>query len=93
MTVAATKRPETNFLMQVAWRDCLMWAIGDKVMLDQFAADTGYTIISPATSPLAKMIDEACGANSDFPAKFIPWFNRTIWGPPMTTKQRAEAGT
>lgn len=76
--------PETDFIMQIAWADCLRWAVGDKTVLAQFTVDTGYRVVPPATSPIAKMIDDAAGVNADFPAKFIEWFNQTIWGPPTT---------
>lgn len=81
--------PETDVLMQVAWRDCLAWAVGDESVLAQFSADTGYRVVPPATSPIAKMIDDAAGVNTDFPAKFIDWFNQTIWGPPSIVPEGA----
>ena len=82
MTTTPIHCPETDVLMQIAWRDCLMFTVENKNMLTQFSKDTGYKVIPPATSPLAKMIDEATGVNADFPEKFVEWFNKTIWGPP-----------
>lgn len=59
---------------------CLEWAIGETQIVAAFRKDTGNNW-SPATSPLDKMIDEACGVGEDFLRQFIEWFNVNVWGP------------
>lgn len=69
-----------DFLMQIAWQDCLHWAVGEPRIMDQFTAQTGLKF-SPPKNLFEKLIDEACG-NDGFAVTraFIIWFNANVWG-------------
>lgn len=69
----------SDFLMAIAWRDCLSWAIGHAETLAAFRAQTGNTW-SPGRTPIDRMIDEACGADAKFLREFVEWFNVNVWG-------------
>lgn len=69
----------TDPLMQIAWRDCLMWAVGTPEIMEQFRADTGCNYRPPA-SVIEQMIDESTGYQDDFVKTFVRWFNANIWG-------------
>jgi hypothetical protein len=62
-----------------AWVGCLMWAIGNKDILEQFRADTGCTW-APGKTQIERMIDEATGYDADFIRRFAIWHNKSIWG-------------
>jgi hypothetical protein len=66
-------------LMQQAWLDCLVWAVGHTDLMTAFRQETGCTW-TPGRTPLERMIDEAAGAKVAFLEAFLPWFNRTVWG-------------
>lgn len=71
-----------NPLMEMAWLDCLHWAIGHDEIRAGFEADTGARWPGPRT-PLDRMIDEATGFKFDqeeYFRKFIVWFNENVWG-------------
>lgn len=74
--------PEPNAVMQIAWRDCLLWTIGSKNpdFLSAFTADTGVCLPFAPKSGLDAMIDEATGINKDFAEAYIGWFNKAVWG-------------
>lgn len=66
-------------LMAIAWRDCLLWAIGSDGILAAFRAETGNRW-SPGLTPAERMIDGACGADARFAREFVAWFNANVWG-------------
>jgi len=66
-------------LMFQAWGDCLMWAIGNNEIIEQFRAETGNTW-KPSIIPINRMIDEATGVDKKFIAEFIEWLTLNIWG-------------
>ena len=63
-----------------AWRDCVVWAIGEPEIVAAFRRDTGNTW-APGRSGLERMIDAATGVDRDFVEAFIRWANVNIWGP------------
>lgn len=67
-------------LMAGAWLSCLQYSIGREDIIKQFEADTGFHLPPPATSPLAKMIDDACGIKDVAIIQFVEWFNPNVWG-------------
>lgn len=71
--------PETHPLMQIAWRDCLMWACTFEPIVKQFREDTGCKFEVGKTS-LDRMIDEAGGAETAYCKQFVEWFNLNVWG-------------
>ncbi len=78
---------ETEPLMVQAWVDCLMWAIGQKDIIDAFRSDTGI-MWRPASNPIHKMIDDATGAEGEFVKRFTEWFNESVWGDSRTEVSR-----
>lgn len=71
--------PETHPLMQIAWRDCLMWAFTFNPIVKQFNEDTGCTF-TMGGSPIERMIDKATGADTEYCRQFVEWFNANVWG-------------
>jgi hypothetical protein len=65
----------THPLMQVAWVDCLRWAITEEEIIRAFRTETGCTW-TPGRTPLERMIDAATGAEVSFLEAFLSWFNR-----------------
>lgn len=65
--------------MQIAWRDCLLWASMYEPIAERFRAETGNTF-EPARNPIDLMIDKATGAEEAYCAQFIEWFNANVWG-------------
>jgi hypothetical protein len=53
-----------NDLMTLAWRDCLMWAVTEKQIMEAFRAETGCVWSAPKNG-LEAMVDEATGVNDD----------------------------
>lgn len=66
-------------LMEIAWRDFLVWAFGNPEMRKEFEADTGRSLKAP-TSPLDTMIDKACGVKDANMRAFIEWATVKHWG-------------
>ena len=66
--------------MILAWRDCLMWAVGYSPVMQQFAADTGRPL-KLASGGFNAMIDKATG-NDGFESieAFTRWVNKNLWG-------------
>lgn len=73
---AVSERDDLNAL---AYRDCIMWAIGQQSIRDLFTVDTGMAWVEPSSS-LDRMIDAATGHERQFVEVFIPWFNENVWG-------------
>ncbi len=69
-----------NDLMILAWRDCLMWAIGYTDILNQFASETGRRL-SVSSSGINALVDKATGFQDAELRRFIEWFNANVWGP------------
>ena len=68
-----------DMLTQIAWRDCLSWAITESTLMDAFLRDTGIKVRA-AKNPLDAMIDEATGAHKKMAIEFVKWFNANVWG-------------
>lgn len=66
-------------LVQIAWRDCLMWAAGEADIKASFTRETGFSLPAKLT-PLDMMIDSATGYDDALARKFIEWFNANVWG-------------
>ena len=66
-----------NPLMQIAWVDCLHWAIGEPAIFERFAKDTGLRV---AKSAIERAIDKATGADVGVVKRFVEWFNANVWG-------------
>lgn len=71
--------PETEPLMQIAWRDCLLWACVFDPIVKRFREETGNTW-EPSRNPIDSMVDDACGAKDAYCAEFVEWFNANVWG-------------
>jgi hypothetical protein len=69
-----------NALMVIAWRDCLLWAIGFRPILDEFGLSSGGPL-KLARGGIAFMIDKATGLQDAEFRRFIDWFNENVWGP------------
>ncbi len=69
------------YLMVVAWRDCLMWAIGFEPILSQYATETGKKMDIAGRTGIVAMVDEATGCRAAEVRRFIEWFNANVWGP------------
>ena len=78
MTILEEYMPKDP-LMQIAWADCLRWAIKEQKIIDQYLKETGDKWTA-GRSPLDRMIDEASGADKAFVIRFVQWFNENIWG-------------
>jgi hypothetical protein len=78
----ASECPETDVLMQVAWRDCLLWSIHSKQpdFMAAFTAETGLSFPPSPKSPIEAMIDHATGANEAIASRYVEWFNENVWG-------------
>lgn len=77
--------PETELIMQIAWRDCLLWSIGSKEpdFVASFEGATGNKFHLPAKSGIEAMIDAATGAadvNAHLAGLYVEWFNENVWG-------------
>lgn len=75
-----TMPPDTPEYMRGAWVGALRYAIGAPEILDAFERDTGIHWRHGRT-PIDRMIDEATGADRQFLAAFVTWFNANVWGP------------
>ena len=69
-----------NQLMVLAWRDFVMFAIGNEEIRAQYVEETGRTIFAPATSPLDRLIDEATASPLNDAEDFMLWATARIWG-------------
>jgi hypothetical protein len=63
----------------MAWIGGLRYAIEQDDMLAAFRHDTGNAW-TPGPTALARMIDEACGADFAFFREFARWYNANVWG-------------
>ena len=74
--------PETDLLMQIAWRDCLLWSISstEPDFVGCFETATGLQLPRPANSPIERMIDDATGYSTANVPEYIVWFNEHVWG-------------
>jgi hypothetical protein len=81
-----------NPVMAYMWVGCLHWAIGYPDILAAFKADTGVSL-TPARTPLDRMIDEATGADKAFIEAFVPWFHANVWGDELAEVDKAVHGT
>ena len=68
-------------LMYASFVGCLHWALGDKKTVDRYREETGDNF-SPASSPEARMIDQATAADIAFLQRFSDWFEKNIFGTP-----------
>lgn len=76
-----TKEPYGLPLMQDAFFDFVLWAVGQTDMLAQFKKDSGYELESLIPkNGLERMIDEATGRTKDIIGKFIDWLIVNHWG-------------
>lgn len=64
--------------MAPAWVGMIRWAIGNPDIRKQFEADSG--IPCPATSGIARMIDEATGLPEKYVTEFAAWAHKNLWG-------------
>ncbi len=71
--------PETHPLMQIAWRDCLLWACTFEPIVKQFRDETGNAWEFGKT-PIERMVDKATGAETEYCREFVEWFNANVWG-------------
>ena len=66
-------------LMVIAWRDCLMWAIGHSETLQRFTAQTGRPL-DLGSRGINALIDQSTGYTAAEVRRFIDWFNTNVWG-------------
>lgn len=66
-------------LMEIAWRDCLLWAVGFAPVLIQFEGQTGKRLDISSVG-INALIDQATGYNRSEMRRFIEWFNENVWG-------------
>jgi len=70
---------ENNLVMQLAFRDFVMFAWEDKKMRAEFERETGMKRTPAPTSPLEVMVDEATGVHSEYANAFFAWAVKQ-WG-------------
>jgi hypothetical protein len=76
-----TKEPYGWPLMQDAFFDFVLWAVGQTDMHAQFKKASGHDLESLIPkNGLARMIDEATGRTKDIIGKFIDWLIVNHWG-------------
>ncbi len=72
---------DTPEFMWGAWAGCLRWALTNPEIRAQFEKDTGHLPFPMATTPIDRMIDEACGRDYEYLKSFAEWHDKNIWGP------------
>ena len=63
----------------IAWRDFVLFAWAEPNIRAQFTAATGLRV-TPATSPIDVLVDDATGATASVLTKFVEWVTREHWG-------------
>lgn len=69
-----------NILMEVAWRDFVLFALQSDDLKAAYEADTGHRVPKAPTSPLDMMVDRATGYTQDAVMAYAIWVTRTQWG-------------
>ncbi len=69
----------SDLLMEMAWRDFILWAVQDGDVLAQYKEETGKTMDGPA-SGLEAAIDEATGYAESQANDFVIWDTKRLWG-------------
>lgn len=67
-------------LMEVAFRDFVLFAYDIPAFRQAFKADTGFDLDDHPKNGLEKMIDDATGINDERAKAFIEWLIKAHWG-------------
>jgi hypothetical protein len=68
-----------NPILAGAWLSCLQCSLKQPGVLEAFREATGNNV-TPAQTPLDRMIDQATGHERAFVEQFAAWFNKNVWG-------------
>jgi hypothetical protein len=66
-------------LMDIAWRDFVVWAFGQKEIISVFNKKTRNQLLCKK-SPIDFMIDEATGKTESDIEQFVFWVTKELWG-------------
>ena len=73
-----------NHIMALAWRDGVLWALGNDEIVQRFEKETGERLLARKRLPIEVLVDQACGVRPSTPERlldvFVEWFNKNIWG-------------
>lgn len=64
---------------QIAWRDFLIFAIGEPKIVEQYETATGKKL-DLAKTPMDRMIDKATGREDAMVADFVEWVTINHYG-------------
>jgi hypothetical protein len=68
------------FVLDVAWRDFIVWACKEPDCIAAFNAETGSSMGRPAGNPLEAMIDDVTGKLRAETEAFVLWVTEHYWG-------------
>lgn len=80
MTERAQPAFVDNPVMQIAFRDYVMFLWGQTEAHDAFREQTGMAKPKPPASRIGAMIDEATGVQDAYALAFLDWTVREHWG-------------
>lgn len=69
----------TDLLMEIAWRDFILWAVQDEGVMAQYKEETGKTMSGPANA-IEAAIDKATGYAESQAHDFVIWATERLWG-------------
>lgn len=69
-----------NPVMQIAWRDFLLWAFDQPHIRAAFESDTGRALPPTPRNGLESMIDGATGVHTAYAEAFAEWATVNLWG-------------
>jgi hypothetical protein len=67
-------------LMEIAWRDFILWAGSTPEMIEAYEQSTGCKMLAPPRNALDAMIDKATGAQKESVEAFVLWVTINHWG-------------
>lgn len=72
-----------SLLMQIAFRDFIMWLWSEPAMRRAFENDTGMPPIHDTgrlPTPIDLLIDKVAGVHEKYAEAFVEWAIKTQWG-------------
>ena len=79
-------------LIDLAWRDFVLWASHDAGFVGEFNLATGRNFRSVSASLIDRMIDEATGKAADDAEAFVLWVTEKYWGMDAPARVRQRLG-
>jgi len=69
-------------LMEGLFMACVSATVKEPGAVERFEKDTGYRLVAIARTPMDKLIDKACGRDSqaEIMARFCDWVVERVWG-------------